>query len=302
MSFGSRFLRAPEAETSDPRGAVLRGAERLELEIADLTCHVAGIDSEERARLVAHFEGFETAAGSRDGIEVTVRRLPRPAFRDVDTRGWEYDLDLAPTAEAIAIAGLGFVARVDRTPLRATLASSADPSELPGVVENVLRIVIAYALVERGGALVHGAGVVHGDGARVCFGVSGAGKTTLSRLAHAAGRRILSDDMVALVPEAGRVRARAIPFAGDFRESRRPESADLKGVFRLRQAPQHALRELHRAEALAALLVCTPYVNRDPWVADRLLANLEGLLRLAPARELAFAPEAGVVDVLEAAS
>jgi hypothetical protein len=139
--------------------------------------------------------------------------------RTLDTRGWEYDLDLEPGPAGVRVAGLRFFARIAREPLAATLVTCANPAELAGVVENVLRILVAHALVARGGVLLHAAGVAEGDRARVFFGVSGAGKTTLSRLAQEEGRRILSDDMVALVPETGRSNL-AIPFAGIPRRER----------------------------------------------------------------------------------
>lgn len=299
MTFGRRFLREPERR---PESGTPRGAARLDVRIAGERFRITGLDADGRERLALRFRGFEDADASAAVIDVAVASAPDAAFVAVDTRGWDYDLDLAPERDEIRIAGLKFLARVSRAPVRAALLTSADAAELPGVVENLLRLLVAYALVARGGALVHGAGVARGSRAGLFFGVSGAGKTTLSRLAHAAGRRILSDDMVALEPCAGRVRLRAIPFAGDFRETSDPEELELEAFYRLRKAPHHALRPLGPAEALAALLVCTPFVNRDPWIADRLLGNLDALLRLAPAKELAFAPEPGVLDLLGAAS
>lgn len=301
MSFGRRFLREP-ARLGEPGVTAPFGAERLDLRIAGIAFRIQGLDGEGRARLEGRFHGFEGTAGGDDDLEVAVRRAAAEEFLTLDTRGWEYDLDLDPGPAVVRVAGLQFLARIERETLGATLVTCAGPEELPGVVENLLRILAAYALVARGGALVHGAGVAQGARARVFFGVSGAGKTTLSRLARDAGRRILSDDMVALVPEGDRVRTLAIPFAGDFREASPHDAPDLEGILRLRQAPQHAVRPLRRSEGLASLLVCAPFVNRDPWVAERLLGNLDALLAALPAQELAFAPRAGFLDLLEPAS
>ncbi len=301
MSFGSRFLREPE-RLDGPAGCVPRGALQLDLRIAGIPLRIQGLDGPGRAGLAERFFGFEGSGGHVDDhVEVVVRCAVAEDFVTLDTRGWDYDLDLDPRQDVVRVAGLRFLARIEREPLRAVLATCADREELPGVVENLLRIVVAYALLARGGVLVHAAGVADGDRARVFFGVSGAGKTTLSRLARAAGQRILSDDMVALVPEVGRVRILAIPFAGEFRGASRHDAPRLEGILRLRQAPDHALLPLRPSQALASLLTCTPFVNRDPWVADRLLGNLDALLRKAPAQELAFAPRAGFLDVLRAA-
>lgn len=299
MSFGARFLR-DVARFEAPRVPRAFGAASLELRIARIGFRIDGLDADGRACLAERFRGFGGAVTG--GIHVAVRHAAAEEFRTLDTRGWEYDLDLEPGPAGVRVAGLRFFARIEREPLGATLVTCASPAELPGVVENLLRILVAHALVARGGVLLHAAGVADGDRARVFFGVSGAGKTTLSRLAQEEGRRILSDDMVALVPETGRIRTLAIPFAGDFRDVAPHDGAGLEGILRLRQAPVHAVRPLRRAEAVASLLTCTPFVNRDPWLAERLLGNLAALLDAAPAHELAFAPRAGFLDLLEPAS
>ncbi len=300
MSFGRRFLR--EAERPDGPGAVPSfGTESLELRIAGIDFRIAGLDSAGRAILERHLRGFEGAAAAH-AIDVALLRAAPDRFLSFDTRGWEYDLDLDHAQDAVRVAGLRFEARIEREGLHSRLVTCARPEQLPGVVENLLRMLVAYALVARGGVLLHAAGVADGDRARVFFGVSGAGKTTLSRLAHDAGRRILSDDMVALSPQDGRVYALAIPFAGDFRAAAPHDAHDLQEILRLRQAPAHALVPLRQSDAVASLLKCTPFVNRDPFVADRLLGNLDALLRGAPAQELAFAPRPGFLELLEAAS
>src|SRR6185369_17923284 len=85
-----------------------------------------------------------------------------------------------------------------------------------GIFENLLRIVVAYHMLELGVVLLHSAALADERGAHVFFGPSGAGKSTISRLGSAAGRSVLSDDMNALRIADDAVVVEKLPFAGDF--------------------------------------------------------------------------------------
>jgi adenylylsulfate kinase-like enzyme len=120
-------------------------------------------------------------------------------------------------------------------------------------------------------------------------GLSGAGKSTVSRLALESGRLVLSDDLNAVVVDGGRPWVQQVPFTGDLGGSRTTRGRfPLGRVFRLRQAAAAALRPMSRAEAVALLYGCAPYVNADPLRRDQLLANLEACMAGVPAGELSF--------------
>jgi hypothetical protein len=302
VSFGARFVVDPEALASSARGGA-SASEPIALRIAGVDFVLAGLAPSHRAALEAHFDGFVSGGPAVRAVRLDVDCVEAAAFRAIDTRGWDYDLDLEPGPEGMKVAGLMLLAHVARNPLQARLWTSADAVHLPGVVENVLRLLMAYALAARGGVLLHAAGIARERDARVFFGPSGIGKSTLSGIAHAAGRAVLSDDMVALVPaDSGAVEALPVPFSGDFRDDRPQAPSRLRGLWRLRQEPEHALRPLPAAGALAALIACAPYVNRDPWAVPSLLDNLEALLGRVPVAELGFAPRAGFLELCEAAS
>src|SRR5262249_12282362 len=130
---------------------------------------------------------------------------PASDFLPVDTRGWEYAMDFAHGERSVCLAGLHLMARLDWTPnlspnLGGALWTSEEGELFPGIGENFLRVLVAYRLLELGGAVLHSAGVADGDGAFLFLGPSGAGKTTLSRQSEAQGRTVLSDDLNALLP------------------------------------------------------------------------------------------------------
>jgi hypothetical protein len=142
--------------------------------------------------------------------------------------------------------------------------------------------------------------VVNGRGV-VLAGVSGAGKTTFSRLA--AGRpgwEPLSDDRVIVrLPDGTReARAHGTPWPGDGRIAAN-ESAPLERLVFLSQADRTEVRFLAPREAAARLMAMASI----PWYdAERLGASLEAcerLLERVPAALLAFRPDPGAVDAVE---
>src|SRR5262249_30219512 len=77
-------------------------------------------------------------------------------------------------------------------------------------VENFLRPLLAEAILERGGMLLHGAGVVSGGRAHIFFGPSGSGKTTVTHLSP--DHVVLSDDLTLVIAADDGYRAAGIPF------------------------------------------------------------------------------------------
>jgi hypothetical protein len=182
----------------------------------------------------------------------------------------------------------------------------AEGEEFLGVVENHLRLVVAYHLLAMGGVLLHSSGLVHREsqGAHLFLGPSGAGKTTVARLGRERGLAVLSDDMNAVLPTGDGTGATVcrVPFAGDptltdpgiSPEDRLP----LRTLARLRQGRASRLSTLEPAAALAALAACAPFVNRDPHRQVALLENLAALQRAVPPVELEFPKTGGFWPLL----
>jgi hypothetical protein len=255
---------------------------------------------------------MKTGEGDK-GIGTAVFRAPASDFLEIDTRGWEYTLDLDHAARSVRVAGLRLMARLDWAPgLADTLAGGLWTPEAAGeewasVLENYLRLLAAYRLLAAGGVLLHSAGVTDGASAWLLLGPAGAGKTTASRLCLAAGAEILSDDLnAALVQEGGRAVVARLPFTGDLGERQggpgAPGVYPLRGLLRLRQGAGEALVPLSPAAALAALAAAAPYANRDPFRREALLAVCERLARTVPAWELTFSLEADLWSILRTVS
>ena len=103
------------------------------------------------------------------------------------------------------LAGWDFAARIELQPqFAATMWTPHLEGEMfESAFANIFRVVVAYGVVAGGGALLHSAAVAEGDLAQLFVGVSGSGKSTISRLALESGRAVLSDDLNALWPDRG---------------------------------------------------------------------------------------------------
>jgi hypothetical protein len=306
MSFAERFLRYPGLFPARLAGEPWGDAGTV-VEAPGGPYRITDLDPAGAAAVAVHFRGASHAPRSEAADEgpgaVTCRvlRMAREEFLPIDTRGWELTLDLEREGDSLRIAGLGLVARLEWRP-RLTLAlwtDSVDPARLPGTVENVLRVAVAHRLAEEGGALLHAAAVAGAGGAAAFLGRSGAGKTTLARLCLEEGLTVLGDDLVAVVWRDGAPWLQPLPFGGDLRpEPPLPAAAPLAGLYRLAHGQDHAVADLGHGQALATLLACSPYVNRDPLAADRLLEGLARLLESVPVRLLTFARRPGVWTAL----
>jgi hypothetical protein len=300
MSFGLRFLACPELFPARLAGEAW-GDREVGLSLGGAAFRFTGLSLEQRELALTRFAGFEDSGpdAASAAVESAVFRVTPAEFLEIDTRGWDYDLDLDADEQQVRMVGMGFMARIEWRPrLRGALWTAAGAETFPGVLENYLRVLTAYRLLEDGAALVHSAGLIDAGEAWLFVGVSGAGKTTLSQLSLAEGRGVLSDDLNVLAPGGEGPRALPLPFAGDLRAKAAAGAFPVRGIVRLRKGPEHALLPLRRAEAVATLAACAPYVNRDPYRSDRLLHNLASLLVGPETHELTFAPRTGFWDLL----
>lgn len=301
MSFGGGFLRHPDLFPARRAGEPW-GDRAIALDAAGGPYLLSGLAAAQEEALYHRF-GPLWGRPAGGGTATAVFRAPVADFLPIDTRGWEYTLDLDPSPDALRVAGLHLMARLGWTPALAGALWTPETAgeEWTSVCENYLRLLTAYRLLEEGGALLHSAGVSDGGSAWLLLGPSGAGKTTASRLCLAGGGTVLSDDLNAVLFGEGGARLRKLPFTGDLGErAGGPESVPLRAVLRLAQGETEGLRPLSPAAALASLVAAAPFVNRDPWRREALLAVLERLARAVPAWEVTFSREGGLWAMLKA--
>jgi len=256
----TKFLREPALFPARIAGETW-GSQRCDLPLAGETFRIEGLSERQLRGLAERYGPRLHEPSERDAAAVLqMFRAPASDFLEIDTRGWEYWVDLQWSETGFALSGMRVMARVDLE--RAGIWTCVEePAELSGVVENVLRPLLAARLLASGGLLVHSAAV---NGC-LFAGRSGSGKSTIARLGLQAGLPVLSDDLNALVRDGDRFAIAPLPFTGDLEEHEASNAqAPLRGVFGLEKGEREDVHPMTLAETVSLLVRCAPYVNQDP--------------------------------------
>ncbi len=300
MKFSSTFLKNPENFPQEPCGEPW-GREQVILDLAGGPYCFSGLSQNQVAGVRQRFGDYLSSAPlSATAVEGTVFRAAADSFHAIDPRGWEYWLDLDHEPNNVRLAGRDLFGRLDWRPnLGATLWTPLQSADFVPAFENFLRLLVAYRLLETGGVLVHSAAVSDGTGAYLFPGVSGAGKSTVSRLGIKAGYTLLSDDLNALCALEEGCRVAHLPFTGDLEPQAPQHPFEPRAICRLVKGPSNRLQPMSFAQTLALIARCAPYVNNDPYRREQLLGNLERLLRTVSTHVLTFSLAGGFQRLLE---
>lgn len=167
----------------------------------------------------------------------------------------------------------------------------------PYSLDSVLRILHSLILAARGGFLLHAASAICDGRAYLFSGVSGAGKTTMTRLAPS-GIRLLSDEISYVRPGAGGYQAYGTPFAGELAKSGENCTAPVSALFFLEKGPENRIDEISSAEAVRRLMRNILFFADDRELVERLLATACDFVARVPIRRLTFYPDARVWDTI----
>lgn len=298
--FGQRFLATPDLFPARIAGEAW-GDEAIAIDLPGGPYRFTGLTAEQRDGLASRY-GARAGRSEGAACEIAVHRAPADDFLPIDTRGWEYSLDFIWNENAIAIAGMSLMARIDLARSRAAIwtpVAGAEP--FWGVAENVLRPLVAVRLLATGGLLVHSAAVAVGGAGLLFAGPSGSGKSTLSAMALGAGHPVLSDDLNAIVPDGDRFAIVPLPFTGDLAESdlaRQP--FPLRAVVSLRKGEEESLAPMAMADAVSLVVRSASFVNGDEHRADLLLDRAGEIAGSARRAVLTFRREGDVWPILGA--
>lgn len=314
MSFAVQYLRYPDLFPARAAGEPC-GREALAIDLPGGAYVFSGLSGEQRSGVESRFGPLcrDPRAGDADpegGGGTRLFRAPAEDFLPIDTRGWEYALDLEPAPAALQLAGMNLMGRLDwpedssaALPRGALWTCEERAGHFAPVLENFLRAAYAYRLAALDGALVHSAGVVFEGRAFLLVGPSGAGKSTAARLCQERGGAVLSDDLNALRRDGDAIEVERLPFTGDLGTTEVGGGGavgrwPLAAVLRLAQGEEDSLRPLSHGCALATLLAASPFVNRDPYRREPLLELLAGVALRAPAYTLTFRLGADLRSIL----
>jgi hypothetical protein len=184
-----------------------------------------------------------------------------------------------------------FHARWDPRTGRGSVRQNANPYSL----DSVLRILHSLILAERGGFLLHAASAICDGQAYLFSGVSGAGKTTMTRLAPA-DITLLTDEISYLRPSAEGYSAFGTPFAGELAKAGENCTAPVSTLFFLEKGRENRVDEMSSAEAVRRLMRNILFFAEDQGLVERLLATACEFVARVPIRRLTFYPDARVWD------
>ena len=223
------------------------------------------------------------------------------------------DDDRAMTAGRFMVGALQFDAATDAVRFRgdegeivqdapgaravARLARGDDGRRFWALV-NLACAAVGWRLLARGGGALHAAGVLIGNRAYLLVGPSGCGKTTWARTAAGARLPVLSDDCVLVDTEDGRLMALGSPFRAKDFPSPGPGRWPVAAILLPSRAAAPSLGPVTRL-MLEARIAANLLFSAAAWEAQPTAARAAGVIAAgAPARTLAFRPDASWIDVV----
>jgi hypothetical protein len=214
---------------------------------------------------------------------------PRPASDD--------DVRVRRDGEEWLLERGDFSARWDPRTGTGRVRQNANPYSL----DSVLRILHSLILARRGGFLLHAASAICDGRAFLFSGVSGAGKTTMTRIATP-NVTLLTDEVSYVRPDAVRdgrpgaasYRAFGTPFAGELAKAGENTSAPIAALFFLEKGPDNRIDEMSSAEAVRRLMRNILFFAEDPNLVEELLATACAFVASLPIRRLTFYPDSQV--------
>ena len=249
--------------------------------------------------LLQRYAGFLSPARPEFALEFEIIDAAEASDEDVCVRrdGSEWRIERGD-----------FFARWDPRTGTGWVRQNANPYSL----DSVLRIVHSLILAERGGFLLHAASAICDGRAYLFPGVSGAGKTTITRLAPP-DITLLTDEISYVRPRVGTgaspvqarpdndaaldaYRAFGTPFAGELATPGENCSAPIAGLFFLEQGPENRIDEIPSAEAVRRLMQNILFFAGDAVLVERLFATACDFVARVPIRRLTFYPDSKVWD------
>jgi hypothetical protein len=254
------------------------------IEIGGVPVRVNTTNAEYRGMLEERYAGF-TAAGGEAEYEFDVN-LSEAGFLDPDA-----DVQVTREAKGWSLRRGDFLAEWEPELRRGRIRQTPNPYS----IDSVLRIIHTLVLAREGGFLVHSASAVRNGKAFLFSGVSGAGKTTISRLAPP-DVAVLTDEISYVRKSGEGYTAYGTPFAGELARAGENISAPLAALYLLRQGPENRIEPVGAAEAVRALLGNILFFAEDAELVRMVFQAACEFVAKVPVRRLTFLPNSSAWD------
>lgn len=256
--------------------------------IGDVAVRLNTIDADFLQLLHKRYAGFVSAEAQAE-FDFDVELLPS-TFRSPDV-----DLSVTLRSGRWVLDRGDFFAEWEPVARRGIIRQTANPYS----IDAVLRIMHTLVLAKQGGFLLHSASAIRNGKAFLFAGVSGAGKTTISRLAPM--------DATLLTDEISYVRKRdkdkdyvafGTPFTGELAKLGENCSAPVAALFLLAQGAENRIEPVAAAEAGRGLLANMLFFAEDQELVHWAFKAACDFVDRVPVYRLTFVPDARVWELI----
>jgi hypothetical protein len=269
--------------------AILNAATQLlsvVVEIGGVPIRLRCDDSDFLGQIQERFAGYVSPA-SRAGFDFEIELAP-PGTESGDEEvqvTWE-------SGHWLMVRG-DFRAEWNPTTLRGHIEQTINPFSL----DSVLRIVHTLLLARDGGFLLHASSAIRNGRAFLFSGVSGAGKTTMARLAPP-DAVILTDEISYITRSDYGYFAVGTPFFGELARVGVNERAPVEALYLLAKGPENKIEPVVGAEAVRALLRNILFFAREPNFVKMVFDAAFDFVARVPVRRLTFTPDFRVWEMI----
>ena len=269
-----------------PRGPLRQESEELVVQIGGIPIQLKTNNASFRRLIEERYSGFLRPA-ARPVCRFKIQLTSDDAYRG------EQDARVFRIGSAWCLERGDFRAELDMRRCAGWIRQSCNPYSL----DSVLRITHSLLLAMKGGFLLHAASAVRKGRAFLFAGVSGAGKTTIARLAPS-DATVLTDE-VSYVRQVGQgYEACGTPFAGELARSGANISAPLDTVFFLEKAHANTIHPICPRDAARALLRHILFFAEDADLGRAVFDSAVAFVSRVHTARLAFRPDASIWELI----
>jgi hypothetical protein len=262
--------------------------ERLSLviEIGGMPVRVNTIDPDFVAMLQNRYAGYITQSDQAE-IEFEVD-LAMP-----DDGNAEADVNVTYHSGRWSLTRGDFRAEWSPATRRGWIRQSANPYS----IDAVLRIVHTLVLARQGGFLMHSASAIRNGKAFLFAGVSGAGKTTISRLAPS-DAILLTDEISYVRKQTDGYTAFGTPFTGELAKIGENVAAPIATLYLLAKGPENRIDPIAPGEAARSVLANMLFFAEDEELVEASFHSAFEFVSRVPVSRLTFVPDVRVWDLI----
>jgi hypothetical protein len=254
--------------------------------IGGVPVRVNTIDTDFLEMLLERYAGFVSAEEPAE-FDLDVELIP-PASADPDA-----DVSVTQRSGRWLLTRGDFRAEWEPATRRGWIQQKANPYS----IDAVLRIVHTLVLAKQGGFLLHSASAIRNGKAFLFAGVSGAGKTTISRLAPK-DATLLTDEISYVRKFGEDYVAFGTPFTGELAKLGENTSAPVAALYLLAQGPENRMEPVAVADAGRELLANMLFFAEDQEMVHRAFQAACDFVHRVPVHRLTFVPDARVWEMI----